>query len=155
MVCGSRSKLHAKNTLLLQWCTRIKKQLLFNRFCLDSCLLYFSLAVEMSININGRGVPWGELPCPQSCIILTWRPVGPDFRVSAHLFLILYPPLKAETPRQKPPFHVVAVDRQTSGSKMLINLTGSAGDAWCSDLKFRLMNWSTAMLSRWVRLLPI
>lgn len=68
----------------------------------------------------------GKQPCPQSCILLTWGHMGSDLRVAAYLFLILYPPLKAETPCQKAPFHVVAVDRQTSGSKMLINLTGSA-----------------------------
>lgn len=52
--------------------------------------------------------------------------MGPDFSVSVYLSLILYPHLKAAAPCQKPPFHVVAVDQQTRGSKMLINLTGCA-----------------------------
>lgn len=58
---------------------------------------------------------------------------------------------KQQLPARSPPLY--AVDRQTSSSKMLINLTGSAAMLGRSDLKFRLMNWSTARLSRWVRLL--
>lgn len=46
--------------------------------------------------------------------------------ISVFISHFIHPPLKAATPCQKLPFHVVAVDRQTSGSKMLINLTGSA-----------------------------
>lgn len=80
---------------------------------------------------------------PQSCIILIWRAVGVDFGKSAYLFLISQPHLKNSNSARRLPFHVDAVDRQTSGSKMLIILTWACGKALLSDLKFQLMNWWT------------
>lgn len=45
-----------------------------------------------------------------------------DLGESAYLFLISQPHLKSSNFARRPPFHVDAVDRQTSGGKMLIIL---------------------------------
>lgn len=100
----------------------------------------------MAINING---PLYYRARPQSCIISIWRAAGVDFSESAYLFLISQTCLKSSNFARRPPFHVDAVDRQTSGGKMLIILTWACGKALLSDLKFQLMNWSTSSLSKW------
>lgn len=99
----------------------------------------------MAINING---PFYYRARPHSCIISIWRAAGVDFGKSAYLFLISQPHLKSSNFARRPPFHVDAVDRQTSRGKMLIILTWACGKALLSDLKFQLMNWSTTSLSR-------
>lgn len=105
----------------------------------------------MAINING---PLYYRARPQSCIISIWRAAGVDFSESAYLFLISQTRLKSSNFARRPPFHVDAVDRQTSGGKMLIILTWACGKALLSDLKFQLMNWSTSSLSKWDGFIP-
>lgn len=118
---------------------------------LPSGIFRSPVTVNMVVNVNG---PLYYRARPQSCIISIWRAVGVDFGESAYLFLISQPHLKSSNFARRPPFHVDAIDLQTSGGKMLIILTWACGKALLSDLKFQLMNWSTASLSRWDGFIP-